>query len=277
MTNKLILVILDGCTYHAATENLGYLEHLVTMGMGSKFRVQGELPSLSRPMYETIMTGLPVCKHGITNNLTIRLSDQVSLFDLCRLHKLSTAAAAYYWFSELYVSAPFVPTVDRLQLSGDAKINYGIYYFEDHYPDSHVYSDAEYLRRQFNPDFLLVHPMNIDDAGHRFGGTSSQYHQAVAMENVVLASVIPLWLEAGYQVMVTADHGMNEHCIHGGNSELQRMVPLYLFSEKTTKGFYTEQSLPQLMLAPIICRLLGFEPPEKMKSLSEMEGVIFEA
>lgn len=277
MAHKTILILLDGCCYDAATENLGYLEHLISMGRGSKFRIKGELPSLSRPMYETLMTGLPVYQHGITNNQIIRASNQISLFDLCQKHNLTTAAAAYYWMSELYVRAPFQPMYDRLQLQPEAKIQYGIYYFEDHYPDSHVYSDAEYLRQHFEPDFLLIHTMNIDDAGHKFGSASMEYHKTVAYENILLSTVLPVFMGAGYQVAVTADHGMNEYHLHGGNSASQRMVPLYLLSDKVKKNTFAQSCFSELFIAPILCRLLGMEPSSGMKSLSEMEENIFEA
>lgn len=277
MSNKTVFIILDGCGYDVATENLGYLEHLAATGIGSKFKVEGELPSLSRPMYETLITGLPVYQHGITNNLVVRTSNQTSIFDLCIENKLTTAASAYYWMSELYVSAPYCHFKDRVQLKGDAKIQHGIYYFEDQYPDSHVIADAEYLRQQYAPDFILVHPMNIDDAGHKFGSNSDEYHNAVANANLFMSTVIPIWLEAGYQIVITADHGMNEHHLHGGNSYVQRMVPLYIISDKVIRGEHTEKTINQLFVAPIICRLLELEPASGMKSLSEMEVDIFEA
>ncbi len=276
MNNKTILIILDGCGYDVATENLGFLEHLVEIGKGSKFRVHGELPSVSRPMYETLLTGLLVYQHGITNNQIVRTSNQVSLFDLCMDNNLTTAASAYYWMSELYVHAPFRHFIDRVQLKGDAKIQHGIYYFEDHYPDSHVFADAEYLRQQYSSDFILVHPMNIDDAGHRYGSNSSEYHRAVANANVFISTVVPIWMEAGYQIVITADHGMNEHHLHGGNSDSQRMVPLYIISDKVTKGEHTEKIISELLIAPIICRLLKIEPSPSMKSFLEMEADIFE-
>ncbi len=277
MSNKTILILLDGCGFDTATENLGFLEHLVLAGQAGKFKVLGELPSLSRPMYETLMTGVAVYQHGITNNLIIRNSNQISLFDLCGRNHLTTAASAYYWISELYVRAPFSHMTDRIQLGCEGRIQHGIYYYEDHYPDSHVYNDAEFLRQQYEPDFMLVHPMNIDDAGHKFGGHSSEYHQMVAYDNTLLSTVLPIWLSQGYQIVVTADHGMNEHHLHGGNSKMQRMVPLYIISDKVIKGDHTQPEISELFIAPILCRLLEISPSDSMKALSEMEENIFEA
>lgn len=61
---KLILVLMDACRFDAITQTAGYLEHMIDYGKGAKYRIRGELPSMSRPMYETLMTGLPVWRHG---------------------------------------------------------------------------------------------------------------------------------------------------------------------------------------------------------------------
>lgn len=271
---KTIFVLLDGCGFGAGERNLGYAEHLVEQGLGGKYRVQGELPSLSRPIYETLLTGLPVWQHGISNNLAVRRSACTSVFDLCRENGLKTAAAAYYWMSELYVKAPFHYATDRIQLHSKSSIQDGIYYFEDSYPDSHVFADAEFLRERSDPDFLMIHSMNIDDAGHRFTGESREYETAAAKANMVLSSCLPRWMEQGCSVVVTADHGMNEAGLHGGNTPLQREAPLYLFSQGAKPGDFSGNLISQLSIAPLLCRLLGIDRADKMKSLEEI-GVDF--
>jgi predicted AlkP superfamily pyrophosphatase or phosphodiesterase len=168
--NKLIMVVLDGLRYDAARKYLGYMEHLVEQGVISCHQVQSELPSLSRPLYEVLLTGTPACKNGITANHIVRLSHEQSVFHLASAAHLRTAAAAYHWVSELYNSAPFNPITDRHQHNEHLPIQHGTFYFEDHYPDSHLFADAEYLRTDFDPHFLYIHSMNIDDAGHRYGG-----------------------------------------------------------------------------------------------------------
>ena len=52
---KTIFVLLDACQYEAGTRNLGYLEHLIDYKKGAKYKVKGELPSLSRPMYLSLI------------------------------------------------------------------------------------------------------------------------------------------------------------------------------------------------------------------------------
>ena len=109
MQNKVVYVLLDGLQGSYAKEHLGYLEHLCEKQKAAKYEVLGELPSSSRPMYETIFTGVPVYEHGITNNSICRLSDQQHLFQMLKETGRRSLALAYYWISELYLSAPFDP------------------------------------------------------------------------------------------------------------------------------------------------------------------------
>ncbi|MFF2909303.1 alkaline phosphatase family protein [Paenibacillus sp. NPDC057934] len=266
ITNKLIVVVLDGLRYDAARKYLGYMEHLVEQGVVSCYRVQSELPSLSRPLYEVLLTGTPVVRNGITANHINRPSKEQSVFHLAVAANLRTAAAAYHWVSELYSSSPFNPITDRHQHNVLRPIQHGSFYFEDQYPDSHVFADAEYLRGAFDPHFLYVHSMNIDDAGHRYGGESKEYELAVRQADGLLATMLPIWMNEGYKILVTADHGMNANGFHGGVSPAERHVPLYTFGETVLSPEKEVQALPQLRLAPLMCHCLGLMPAAAMST-----------
>ena len=158
--------------------------------------------------------------------------------------------------------------VDRIQHQEERLIQHGIFYSEDTYPDSHLFADAHYLVNQYQPDFLVVHSMNIDDVGHKFTADSHEYAAAVNQADRLLAIYLPEWLQKGYQVVVTADHGMDAHGLHGGNLAAHREVPFYLISNKRQK--LKEQTVPQLLAAPLFCWLLGIAPSEKMQDIQEL-------
>ena len=46
--------------------------------------------------------------------------------------------------------------------------------------------------------------MNIDDAGHKHGLDSTQYRNSARVADILLADYLQGWLDAGYQVLVTA-------------------------------------------------------------------------
>ncbi|WP_410012639.1 alkaline phosphatase family protein [Sodalis sp. C49] len=253
---KTLLVILDGLSYPVAYDAMGYLHAECAAGHGCLYQLDCELPSLSRPLYECILTGVPPVASGVVHNNVVRLSHHRSIFHFARAAGLTTAAAAYYWVSELYNRAPFDAVRDRHTVAPEAAIQYGHFYHADHYPDSHLFEDAESLRQRHQPDFLLLHPMNIDDAGHRFGLSSPQYRNMARTADGLLSQYMPAWLAAGYQVIVTADHGMNDDRSHGGILPEERQVPLFVFGA----AFSQAPAAPrQTELCGTLCSLLGVE------------------
>lgn len=255
---KVILIMIDAQGFDVATQRAGFLEHLTEAGLAAKYRVQCGLPSSSRPMYETLMTGLPASVHGIYSNGVVRPSRCENLFSLTRAHGLTNAAAAYCWVSELYTGrCPFDLTRDRLVLAGAGDIDHGLFYRADDYPDTHLYADAEALRLQFHPDFLLIHPMNVDDQGHKHGCLSPEYGHAAEISFDQIALLFDRWRADGYDLIVTADHGMDELGLHGGNTPVQREVPLYIISDAVAPGDFTGRSISNLNIAPLACDLLG--------------------
>lgn len=266
MHNKTVFVLLDGLQSQYAKEHLGYLEHCCEKKRAAKYEVLGELPSASRPMYETIFTGVPVYEHGITNNGIVRQSNQTHLFQLLKQVHKKSLVLAYYWISELYLSSPFDLKKDVFHEDPDSCIDRGFFYYEDTYPDNHLYSLASSLMDREDYDFVLIHPMGIDDAGHKYGAGSKEYSAAVMQNDKLLSTYIPLWQQAGFSVVVAADHGMSENGYHGGNSAMQRRTALYILDSRVKTGFMTKE-LTTLQMAPLLCYLLGIQPTEKMEKL----------
>lgn len=266
LNKKTVFVLLDGLQSHYAKEHLGYLEHLCEKNIAAKYEVLGELPSASRAMYETIFTGVPVFEHGITNNQICRLSNQEHLFKMLKQAHKKSLVLAYYWISELYLSAPFNKAKDVYHEDGQSNIDHGFFYYEDSFPDNHLYSLASSLMLKEEYDFVFIHPMGIDDAGHKYGAGSKEYANAVIANDTLLSTCIPQWLKQGYSVVVGSDHGMSEQGYHGGNSDMQRCTALYIIDQETVPGNHV-QTLSTLEFAPLLCHLTGVKPGEKMKAL----------
>jgi len=264
--NKVILVLSDGLRYDTAVTGMGYLGHLVETKLASLYKVTGELPTRSRPMYETIHTGLPVNVHGIVSNLVVRLSSQPNLFRLAVAAGKTTAAAAYFWFSELYNHSPYDRIDDREVDDESFPIQHGRFYTQDEYPDIELFATAGMLVRKFNPDYLLVHPMGMDNTGENFGANSAEYRNHAIHQDAWLATYLAEWMEHGFCIMVTGDHGINADGGHGGTSPELREVPLFLFRPGIAGLGDTHEVVSQLQIAPTLCKLLGIEIPKTMKS-----------
>jgi predicted AlkP superfamily pyrophosphatase or phosphodiesterase len=262
---KVILVVSDALRDDTAAQQMGYLEHLVEAKLATRYTVIAELPTMSRPLYETIHTGVPVTQHGVITNQVVRRSKMPNIFQAAVEQGKTTAAMAYSWYSELYNRVPYDPIDDREVDDPSLLIQHGRFYTEDAYPDKELFATAGMLVRKFTPDYLLVHPMGMDDIGHKFGADSSQYRNHAVFQDVIMANLIPEWLEAGYTVLVTGDHGMDRDKMHGGTMPDVRNVPLYIIPPDGKGAGNTQKTVSQLQIAPTVCRLLGVPIPETMK------------
>lgn len=255
MQSKVILVVVDGLAWQVAHDGMGYLQGLCEAGLASLYRMECELPSLSRPLYECILTGVRPIDSGVVHNDVTRLSKETSIFHLAQKAGITTAAAAYHWISELYNQSPYVAVRDRFTDDESLPIQHGIFYSEDSYPDNHLLIDAEVLRLRHDPGFLLIHPMNTDDAGHRHGLDSPQYRNAARRMDNHLSAYMPGWIAQGYQILVTSDHGMNKDHSHRGVLPEEREVPLFVIGDRFSHD--PDASPRQLQLCGIIAQLLG--------------------
>lgn len=263
--SKVILIVCDALRDDVAARQMGYLEHLVEARLASRFTVIGELPTMSRPMYETIHTGVPSSQHGIVNNQTNRLSRMPNLFSLARAAGKTTAASAYHWFSELYIRAPYDIVNDREVDDESQNIQHGRFYLADGTPDIEVFAAGVLLLRRHQPDYLLIHPAGMDFIGEAYGADSPQYRLNATLQDQIMAGFIPEALEAGYHVLVTGDHGMSDdQSHHGGTTPQVRNVPLYLIPPDGNGAGNSERTVSMLQIAPTVCHLLGLEIPTTM-------------
>ncbi|WP_462327114.1 alkaline phosphatase family protein [Desulfobaculum sp.] len=255
MSHTVILVLVDGLSAKVAHACMGYLQAIVNAGHAQSYTLTCELPSLSRPLYECILTGVPPIVSGIVDNGVVRRSRHDSIFSLATGAGRTTAAAAYHWVSELYNRAPYDPTRDRYTDDPALPIQHGIFYNVDHYPDCHLFADAQHLLARHAPDLLFLHPMNVDDAGHTHGGDGDGYRAAARRMDSLLSRYVPQWQDAGHQVIITSDHGMAPDRMHGGTTDDERRVPLYVTGSRFSMN--PSASPAQTQLCGLVCELLG--------------------
>ncbi|HET9588245.1 MAG TPA: alkaline phosphatase family protein [Anaerolineales bacterium] len=263
--NKVILVLSDALRYDVARPNMGFMGHLVETKQASLYKIIGELPSMSRPMYETIHTGVPSSEHGIVANSIVRRSIMPNIFQCAAEAGKVTAAAAYYWFSELYNRVPFDRIDDKELDDEKLSIQHGRFYTEDEYPDVEVFTSAALLVRRFSPDYLLIHPMGMDYHGETYGSDSSEYRNQAIKQDAILAPLILEWKARGYTIFITGDHGINADGAHGGTTPEQREVPLFLIRPDGQGSGDTSETVSHLQIAPTVLKLLDVPIPESMK------------
>lgn len=262
--SKVILVLCDGLRYDTAIEMMGYMEHLVERQFSMRYMLNAELPTVSRPIYETIHTGTPVSVHGITSNWVVRPSKMPNIFSIARDHGKATGASAYYWFSELYNGCPYRQGMDRELDETNLSIQHGRFYTADSMPDEETFNMGLSVINKFQPDFMLIHPMGMDYLGHTYGYESNQYRNNAILIDTILATYIPEWQGLGYHILITSDHGMSKNNSHAGTLPEVRDVPLYIIQPQMASGSVREQRPNHLVIAPTILKLLSLPIPMTM-------------
>lgn len=224
MTRRLAWLIADGLRADTARDVMGFMVALEQAGRAQWREVECELPGVSRPIYATLATGLAPLAHGILSNAQAGQGCGHTLFHELAQAGVTSCAAAYHWWRELLTGEMFDAL--RHRDSPAPPLLAARWYFEDDYPDSHCFADAEALRLAHDPGLLMVHPMGLDLAGHRHGGGSDGYRLAARRLDALLAHVLPRWHAAGVDLLLTADHGMHPDRMHGGADPAERKVPL---------------------------------------------------
>lgn len=272
MARKVVLVIMDGVGYDTAVSECGFLEGAVELGRARRWKMRAALPTISAALYETLHSGLSPLDHGVTGNEALRPSTVPNVFHLLREKGLSTAAVAHSYFFTLYNRRFYDPIADVEVEDESLPIQYARFYSMEGYSGTNICAPAEIdlcaqatrLLRRHSPDYLLLHSSSADSLGHKYSGDSAEYRKQAWLIDNALARTLPLWQAAGYDVFVTADHGMNADGHHGGTEAMVRDVPFYYFGEG--QGPAEGSLLDQLAVAPTLLARLGVEIPETMKA-----------
>ena len=232
---KVCLVIMDGASHDAVLSECGYLEAAVEAGHARRWKMRTCLPTISAAMYETIHTGLAPVDHGILGNDDLRPTRCANLFHTLKSAGKIGAAVAHSYYHTLYGGTPF-DVFEHIEIDdASAPIPFARYYTMEGYGPINSCLPAEIdlcaqawgLVVRNSPDYLLVHSCGPDTLGHTYTGDSPEYRKQIWRLDNALSRFIPRMTEAGYQVMVTADHG-----------QAAQMIPeKSMFSTKIYGGF----------------------------------------
>jgi len=117
---------------------------------------------------------------------------------------------------------------------------------------------ADRLRKEPPPDFLVLHLVGMDHAGHRRGVKSAAYADVARKTAAHVENIVRL-LPADTTVLLTSDHGATDSGGHGGGSEAETTAPLFAFGAGIAAGART--NVNQIDLAPTLSCLLGLPFP----------------
>lgn len=272
LESKLLLIILDGVPWRNWRRLFGNLEGWVQSGDARVWKMRSVLPSTSASCYASIHTGVAPQAHGILSNEVRLRVTQPDLFSEVTKAGGKTGAVTHSYWSEFFNRHPFDLVRDIEYDEPDGPITHGRFHTMTGYghdnqmtpSDVDLFATLTMLTARFGIDYGILHTCTLDSMGHRFGHDCVEMDKACFATDGMLAAFLPRWLEGGYEVIVTADHGQSDRGHHGGQGEDQQDFALYYFG--AGDGANAEVTLDQLQLAPSILSRLGDAIPATMKA-----------
>jgi len=273
MDNKLLLIILDGVPYRNWRRLFGNLEGWVESGDARVWKHRAVLPSISASCYASIHTVVTPQVHGCTGNGNVFRLSQPDVFSEVRRAGGVTGAVAHSFWSEFFNRHPFDYVRDIEYDEPDSEtINHGRFHSMTGYgmdnqmtpSDVDLFGTLTNLCLNKGLNYGMLHTCTLDSMGHRFFHESQEMDHACFVMDEMLAPFIPQWRAAGYEVIVTADHGQDDRGHHGGRGALQQESALYYFGP--ADGPPEDTVIDQLQLAPTILSRLGADIPKSMKA-----------
>lgn len=193
------------------------------------------LPSVSRPVYAVISSGVEQARTGSRNNDTDAPLAVDSLWERARAAGLRvTYRSELPWWGQLFPrgfdGAAVLPT------------------------------SRDLFAAPFADGLTLVHPVYVDDASHDHGVGSPAQRAAVARADRELAAALDGLDLARDLVVVTADHGHRDAGGHGGPEAVVTEV-LTCFGGAGVRRVAAEFRADATDLAPTLAVLLGVPVP----------------
>lgn len=229
MRRKLLLVGIDGLRIHDALKPGAAPALAGLVARGTLHPMTMQVPTWSGPGWSTILTGASPVEHGVVDNRFYgnTLSANADLLSRAFFADPSTTTfAAVSWppLADPAGPGPVISTRPDQQRSGQHRLvirdgeTYGY-----RYGDGEITAFARLALRDAGPDASFVYLGEVDEAGHLYGGISTEYAAALGRVDVHLAELVAI-VEAraarydeDWLVAVTTDHGHVDAGGHGGS------------------------------------------------------------
>jgi len=255
------IILVDGLRYDHFFKNMKYTRDLINENKACLFKGRFHGPSNSRPGYARIFTGCPTIENGIYSNSQQERCKITSVFEAVMRKGLTTGACAFYWVGQLFNRKV---VKDRIYCDQNENIQYSYFYSSEEELDTEIFNNSMSIIKTYKPNLFLMHFMESDIAGHRFGGSSPQYSKCVETTDKLIEEFFSRINMDNCIVMIISDHGHKDRGGHGGNSSAEVEVPIILAGNIVEANFY-DRIVYHEDIAPTICMLLDVPYTPYMK------------
>ncbi len=229
-----VVVVVDGLRLDAA-ERMHSTERLRAEGSCGPTSIR--TPTVSRPVYAMLSTGLEQDRTGARNNDETSPLAAESIWEVARrAHLRVHGQSELPWFRQLFPNG-----------------------FDDYVvvpPETNVFP------RALDADLTLLHPTIVDESAHFHGGVSAEYTNAVNTVDTELGALLDSIDWAQDLVVLTADHGHRDRGGHGGPQAEVAQVLTCFAGHGVTRGVLP--GLEARSIAPSLALLLGLSFPRHL-------------
>ncbi len=244
---KVILILADGMRPDAIADVTPAKE---MMANGSyTLDAKTVFPSVTLPCHMSLFHSVDPMRHGTTTNT---YAPQVRpIPGLCEVLRAAEKKNAFFynWEELRDLAKP-----DSLMCS---------YFYSGHQEGWYELANEkvtkaaiDYIKEE-SPDFVFLYLGWTDEAGHKYGWMTEEYHRAVYESWNCIRRVMDA-ADDEYTVIVTADHGGHAR-IHGTELPEDMTIPILMQGAPFEKGKVLKD-VSILDIAPTIAKLLGTEP-----------------
>jgi hypothetical protein len=270
LTRRVVLIIIDGLGVDEA--QLPYLDELRRRGVAATARVP--YPTISRPNYVTILTGVPPRDSGVRANRVQAPVAVDTVMDRVRAAGLRVATASDFgMLGSLFLrQTPSITGIDwverGLEVSPPPPIGWP---FDDARRASSLAELGPIIAELAAGDaaFVPVLVLDVDRAGHASGVGDEYRATAAAVDRMLRLAFAGIDLSRD-TVIVTADHGHVAPGGHGGDEREVSNVPLVLAGSGIAAGAAARDAR-LIDLAPTVAALLGVPAPRHAEGRALIE------
>lgn len=241
LADRVVLVIVDGLGRDASRE-MKSLQRL--RAIGADYTLVAGQPSLSFPGWTRLLSGAPQHVSGVTTNWFDERVPVETLLDTVLAGGRKVGVVGPGGFETLY-------GIKRAQATYVAD-------WEGTYLSAELVDQALHIKRDADPDLLIVHLPDVDETGHERGGGSDAYARMVGRVDGDLARLIEGTQSPRTAYAVVSDHGHIDSGGHGGWEPDVVRTPAVLAGAGVR---YATGMADQSDLAPTLAVLLGIPAP----------------
>jgi hypothetical protein len=239
---RVVYVIVDGLREDVSRQ-MPTLNTLRAHGFDTIVRTSQ--PSLSFPNWTTLLSGAPQRISGVTTNWFTERVPVETIFDTALSAEITVAVSAPTDFETLY---GVKRTGHTFLKDWDAKT----------YMTGEIVDNAIRLSAESSPTLLVVHFPDIDEAGHAFGGASTQYDETALKVDRDLGRLVSALQGPDTTFVVVSDHGHIDTGGHGGPEDVVTLVPA-VFAGPNVRPGTAEGTQDQV--APTVALLADLPAP----------------